>query len=77
MEGSPGLVVLFGLPGEVRSDIEWMAAQSELALARAVVGWDLGLPDECIIESGSLEELQGCQYTGRLCLLWLEKNQPE
>ena len=77
LEGSPGLVVLFGLPREVRSDIEWMTARSELALARAAVGWDLGLPGERIIESGSLEELRGCQYTGRLCLLWLEKNQPE
>ena len=77
LRSSPGLVVLFGPPGDVRSDIEWMATHSELALARAAIGWDLGLTDELIIESGSLEELRDCQYIGRLGLLWLEKNQPE
>ena len=77
LEGSPGLVVLFGLPEDVRSDIEWMAVHDKLASAWAAIGWDLGLPGERIIESDCLDELRGCQYTGRLGLLWLEKNRPE
>ena len=77
LESSPGLVVLFGLPEDVRSDIEWMSARSELASAWAAIGWDLGLPGERIIESGSLKELLSCQYMGRLGLLWLEKNRLE
>ena len=77
LESSPGLVVLFGLPEEVRSDIEWMTACDELASAWAAIGWDLGLRDERIIESGCLEELKSCPYMGRLGLLWLEKNPSE
>ena len=77
LESSPGLVVLFGESGEVISDIEWMSSRSELASAWAAIGWDLGLHDERIIEAESLEELQGYQYTGRLALLWLEKNPQE
>ena len=77
LESSPGLVILFGPPTEIKSDIEWLAAQRELASARAAMGWDLGLSGERIVESDRLEELRGCQYTGRLGLLWLEKNPPK
>ena len=74
LEGSGGLVVLLGPPEEVKTDIEWMSSRSDLASARAAIGWDLGLPGERIIESAHLEELRGCSYIGRLALLWLEKN---
>ena len=77
LEGSAGLVVLLGQPGEVRSDIKWMSQNSVLASARAAIGWDMGLSDERIFESDCLEELRGCQYMGRLALLWLERNPPE
>jgi len=74
--GSLGLVVLFGQPGDVSSDIEWMSGHRELASARAAIGWDLGLPDERIIEADRLEELQARPHMGRLALLWLERHSP-
>jgi precorrin-6y C5,15-methyltransferase (decarboxylating) CbiE subunit len=77
LDGSAGLVVLLGQPGDVSSDIEWMSSRRELASAWAALGWDLGLRDERIIESGRLEELQACPYIGRLGLLWLERDPQE
>ena len=73
LESSAALAVLLGLPEDAASDVEWLSERRELASAWAAIGWDLGLPGEQVIESRRLDELCGCRYTGRLGLLWLEK----
>jgi precorrin-6Y C5,15-methyltransferase (decarboxylating) CbiT subunit len=78
MRTSSALMLLLGASGDVESQIEWLASNTELACAWAAIGWDLGLRDEKIIESPSLAELDVRSHTGRLAVLWLErKEMPE
>jgi precorrin-6B methylase 1 len=72
---SPALVVLFGSREEVLERMRWLASDGELASARAALGWDLGLPEERLIEASNLTELSVNPYVGRLALLWLEKKE--
>ena len=67
------LVILLGRPEEAASLLEWIASNAELASAWAAIGWDLGLPEEKVLEFGSLSALTSDLYRGRLALLWLEK----
>jgi precorrin-6Y C5,15-methyltransferase (decarboxylating) len=74
MRNSSALMVLFGASEDVASHVAWLASEPELASAWAVMGWDVGLPGEKIIESSSLSELDAASHTGRLAVLWLEKS---
>jgi precorrin-6Y C5,15-methyltransferase (decarboxylating) len=74
IRNSSALMLLFGASEDVAAHIAWLASEPELALARAVIGWDIGLPGEKIIESPSLSELDAGLHTGRLAVLWLEKS---
>lgn len=65
------IVILLGGADVAVENMRWLSKDSLLGSAKAAVGWDLGLPEERLLEVPSLAELLHDPYKGRLALLWL------
>jgi precorrin-6y C5,15-methyltransferase (decarboxylating) CbiE subunit len=73
LRGSAALVVLLGGADDAAEHMRRLADDDALGRAWAAVGWDLGLPEETVLEAPTLRDLLREPHVGRLALLWLEE----